>query len=274
LQLRLFLAKSPVRDQSLLGGGYIDRDTTTGKRRQLPVSSAVGRNRSRKKSHMRYENLLVLVLVGCVGCAAPYAPNPVVAQGLPNPGEPVLSQVTATPVAGNPDCHNYTALATIDGKQEKIVGKACRQSDGSWAIAEGPPTNPNQYTTVYWPPTDPYYADYEPWLWDAPMAFRSERRSSSTCIVTSIHFFMPGTSEISATPGISENSAMPGTSENSTTPGASADSMVAFRTVAEPDFPHVRLPLKWEPITKWGQSRCLPLVTRTRVLGDGLAPIW
>jgi hypothetical protein len=169
LQLRLFLAKSPVRDQSLLGGGYIDRDTTTGKRRQLPVSSAVGRNRRRKKSHMRYENLLVLVLVGCVGCAAPYAPNPVVAQGLPNPGEPVLSQVTATPVAGNPDCHNYTALATIDGKQEKIVGKACRQSDGSWAIAEGPPTNPNQYTTVYWPPTDPYYADYEPWLWDAPI---------------------------------------------------------------------------------------------------------
>ena len=75
---------------------------------------------------------------------------------------------------------------------------------------------------------------------------------------------------IPATPGISENSAMPGTSENSTTPGASADSMVAFRTVAEPDFPHVRLPLKWEPITKWGQSRCLPLVTRTRVLGDGL----
>jgi hypothetical protein len=169
LQLRLFLANSPVRDQSLPGGGYIDRDTTTGKRRQLPVSSAVGRNRSRKKSHMRYENLLVLVLVGCVGCAAPYAPNPVVAQGLPNPGEPVLSQVTATPVAGNPDCHNYTALATIDGKQEKIVGKACRQSDGSWAIAEGPPTNPSQYTTVYWPPTDSYYADYEPWLWDAPI---------------------------------------------------------------------------------------------------------
>ena len=174
MQLKLFLSNSPMRDQSLEGSiisTAIPRHANgaSSPTDELPVSSAVGRNRKRKKSHMRYENLLVLVLVGCVGCAAPYAPNPVVAQGPPIPGEPVLSQVSATPMAGNPDCRDYTALATIDGKQQKIVGKACRQSDGSWAIAEGPPTNPDQYTTVYWPPTDPYYADYEPWLWDAPI---------------------------------------------------------------------------------------------------------
>ena len=80
-----------------------------------------------------------------------------------------MSQVTATPVGGNPDCHDYMVVATIDGKQQQITGAACRQPDGSWRIAEGPPDNPTQYTTVYWPPASPYYAYSEPWLWSAPI---------------------------------------------------------------------------------------------------------
>lgn len=31
-------------------------------------------------------------------------------------------------------CREYTMTATIDGKQEKTYGTACRQSDGSWKV--------------------------------------------------------------------------------------------------------------------------------------------
>src|SRR5688572_8457806 len=35
-------------------------------------------------------------------------------------------------VNGNPYCRNYTTLATVDGKTQKVHGIACRQADGSW----------------------------------------------------------------------------------------------------------------------------------------------
>lgn len=33
-------------------------------------------------------------------------------------------------------CREYTTTATIDGKQEKIYGKACRMDDGSWNVVK------------------------------------------------------------------------------------------------------------------------------------------
>ena len=46
------------------------------------------------------------------------------------------NQYTFTPTrtyetAGAP-CRDYTVVATVDGKPEKVQGSACRQSDGSW----------------------------------------------------------------------------------------------------------------------------------------------
>lgn len=32
-------------------------------------------------------------------------------------------------------CREYTTYANIDGKQEKIYGKACRMADGSWRVS-------------------------------------------------------------------------------------------------------------------------------------------
>ena len=79
--------------------------------------------------------------------------------------------------ADDPNCRDYTGQATIDGKEQKIVGRACLQSDGSWRVAEGSPENPSQYTAVY-PAYAPsyypgyYYSDYyDPWFWDPPFFF-------------------------------------------------------------------------------------------------------
>jgi surface antigen len=94
---------------------------------------------------------------------------------LPSP-EPVISQVTERVAADDPSCREYTAQATIDGRQQEIVGRACQQSDGSWRIAEGPPGQPSQFQTVYGPPlsyaygfSSPYYPYYDSWLWGPPI---------------------------------------------------------------------------------------------------------
>jgi surface antigen len=46
---------------------------------------------------------------------------------------------TVTPVrtyqtAGGTYCREYEQIVTIDGKQEKVYGTACRQPDGSWSV--------------------------------------------------------------------------------------------------------------------------------------------
>ena len=35
-------------------------------------------------------------------------------------------------VSGNKYCREYQTIATINGQQQKMYGKACRQPDGSW----------------------------------------------------------------------------------------------------------------------------------------------
>jgi hypothetical protein len=85
------------------------------------------------------------------------------------PPPPLFSQVTGQVDPNSPNCRDYSAQATVDGKQQEIVGRACQQNDGSWSIAEGPAGQPLQLVTVYAPPPYTYYSDYDPWLWGWPI---------------------------------------------------------------------------------------------------------
>ena len=104
------------------------------------------------------------------------------------PPPPVLAPVAVSPVsdfqtkvsATDPNCHDYTGQAMIDGVQQQIVGHACKQPDGSWKVAEGTAAQPNQFVAVYPAPiyADGYYPGYypgyyydDPWLWDASFGF-------------------------------------------------------------------------------------------------------
>jgi hypothetical protein len=141
----------------------------------------------------------------CSGCAVapPPPPYPVAPPGSlaaastpgQDPGQDTTGQVTAEPLAPpvsnfqtqvngtDPNCHDYTGQAMIEGKEQQVVGHACKQSDGSWKIAEGTATQPNEYTAVYPAPVyyysggyNPYYYDYDygwPFLWDTSFGFGS-----------------------------------------------------------------------------------------------------
>jgi hypothetical protein len=63
-----------------------------------------------------------------------------------------MSEFTSTPVSGLPQCSQYSATATIDGKPQPLTGEACQQPDGSWHIAEQPAGSSIVYQTIYWPP--------------------------------------------------------------------------------------------------------------------------
>ena len=114
------------------------------------------------------------LLVGCAGPAG--SPSSTAVSAAPN--GPAMSQFTSTPVAGLPECKQYSATATIDGKPQALNGEACRLPDGSWHIAEQPAGTTVVYQTVYWPPAsdvaynacfdDPYYG---PCLYDFPFGF-------------------------------------------------------------------------------------------------------
>lgn len=43
---------------------------------------------------------------------------------------------TRTYNAGGMNCREFTQTVTIDGKSERAFGKACRQNDGTWQIAQ------------------------------------------------------------------------------------------------------------------------------------------
>jgi hypothetical protein len=104
------------------------------------------------------------------GCATPAGPSA--------PDGATLSQFTSTPVAGLPQCSQYSVTATVNGKPQPLKGEACRQPDGSWHIAEQPAGGADVYQTVYWPPAGPVAYDacfddvYDyPCLYDFPFAF-------------------------------------------------------------------------------------------------------
>jgi hypothetical protein len=117
----------------------------------------------------------ILVLLGVVaallaGCAPGSDPSPSGAAIMTPGAEATMSQFTATPVAGLPQCSRYSVTATINGKPQPLDGEACRQPDGSWHIAEQAvydgPIYGTIYQTVYWPP--PGVAAYNDVCFDGP----------------------------------------------------------------------------------------------------------
>jgi hypothetical protein len=105
---------------------------------------------------------------GAVSANAPAAPEPAIMtpgaadpvagpgigtpSGTSTPDGTTMSQFTATPVAGLPQCDQYSVTATVDGKPQPLNGEACQQPDGSWHIAEQAAVGEVVYQTVYWPP--------------------------------------------------------------------------------------------------------------------------
>lgn len=99
------------------------------------------------------------IVLGCAGCA------------LPQPIEPEISQVSTSVAPDDPTCIVYSTQAAVDQAERAIIGRACRQADGSWKITEGSPGQPTESTMVYWPPPDAYAGIYDPWLWGPPIGF-------------------------------------------------------------------------------------------------------
>src|SRR5712692_3776316 len=87
-----------------------------------------------------------------------------------SPPPPVVAPVTTTIPANAPNCREYTAEVTIDGKPQQVVGRACRREDGSWQVVEGTVDQPAQFVAVYPPPPYPY-PYYYPWYWGPPFGF-------------------------------------------------------------------------------------------------------
>jgi hypothetical protein len=123
---------------------------------------------------------LAILCSGCVAEPPPPPPAPPFAAA-------AVTDFQSKPSAADPNCNDYTGQATIDGKQQQLVGHACKQPDGSWRVAEGTADQPNQYVGVYpavpayYYPGDYYYGGYYyggypydwPWLWDASFGFGS-----------------------------------------------------------------------------------------------------
>ena len=82
--------------------------------------------------------------------------------------DPVVSTVAGEVAPDDATCRDYHAQATVDGQPQDIVGRACRQSDGSWQVSEGPAGGPPQMMIIYPPPPPSFY---DPWLWDFPIGF-------------------------------------------------------------------------------------------------------
>jgi hypothetical protein len=118
------------------------------------------------------QNLGLPLLLACAGCFGLLRSGAAAAaQTVTGSPEPALSQVVSNPTAGNATCRDYSTLATVDGRQLPISGRACQQSDGTWRIAEGTPANPYQYVATY-QPTPAAYDEYgEPLLWAFPIGF-------------------------------------------------------------------------------------------------------
>jgi hypothetical protein len=86
--------------------------------------------------------------------------------------EPVVSHLTTTWVAGLPNCTKYKATAEILGKPQVLNGEACRQADGSWALAEQPVGSDYVYQEIYVPPSDDSG-------WDGPCFYDSYESACS-----------------------------------------------------------------------------------------------
>lgn len=54
-------------------------------------------------------------------------------------------------------CRAVEGQATIDGKTQQTVGRACLQSDGTWKFAQGADGSVVTYQTSAYPYSDPWY---------------------------------------------------------------------------------------------------------------------
>jgi surface antigen len=54
-------------------------------------------------------------------------------------------------------CRAVEGQATIDGKTQQTVGRACLQSDGTWKFAQDPDGSVLTYETAAYPYSDPWY---------------------------------------------------------------------------------------------------------------------
>jgi hypothetical protein len=107
---------------------------------------------------MRRTICLAVVISACSGCVS--AP--------PEPVQPMIFGENTTGAADDPNCREYKGQAMIGGQEQQLVGRACRQSDGTWKIVEGTSEHPAQVVTVYTPPPYSAYPYYDPWLWGPP----------------------------------------------------------------------------------------------------------
>jgi hypothetical protein len=76
---------------------------------------------------MRYLLPAVALLGLCAGCVQPPPPPP--------PPE-MVSDLAASIAPGNPNCREYTTHGTVNGQQQPVVGRACRQPDGTWRLED------------------------------------------------------------------------------------------------------------------------------------------
>ena len=70
----------------------------------------------------------------------------------------VLAQTYDDAVDEGARCRAVVAQAEIDGTEQQIVGRACRQSDGSWQMEQS-----SDGSIVWYPDTGYPYDD--PWYW-------------------------------------------------------------------------------------------------------------
>src|SRR5579864_2250626 len=103
---------------------------------------------------MRYLLPAVALASLCVGCVQPPPPAP-------PPG--MVSELAASVPAANQNCREYQATGTVNGQQQPVIGRACRQPDGTWRLAsEGEEENlPEIADFKSWPSADnPSCVDY------------------------------------------------------------------------------------------------------------------
>ena len=70
----------------------------------------------------------------------------------------VAAPAAAQAPTGASECREFTTQARIGGEMRPLVGRACRQRDGSWRMTEATIAPPPQAATVYPAPTYPYNA--------------------------------------------------------------------------------------------------------------------
>jgi hypothetical protein len=75
---------------------------------------------------MRYLLPALALASLCAGCVQPPPPPP--------PPQ-MVSELAASVPGANPNCREYTATGTLNGQPQAVVGRACRQPDGTWRLA-------------------------------------------------------------------------------------------------------------------------------------------